>query len=89
MPIPSLLQTIIAKVLVLVDHALTAFATTTGGGAVIADPANPCGISQMYANVTPCGTSLIGSIDTLIVQGVGLLSGMITALGAYDASVPL
>lgn len=80
----SLLQSIIAKILVLTDDALSMFATTSGGSVQQIANTQGCGIGIMAANVTPCGTTLIQSIDALIVQGVGLLSGMVTALGAYN-----
>ena len=76
----SYLQLIIAKGLALVDGILENFTsvpavvTGTGTGA--------CAIGGINVVLNGCGTQLANDLATLMVQGVALLQGMITALGA-------
>lgn len=79
---PTVLQEIIAKLLVLTDAVLGVFvgpATLTAGNLA------SCGGATLTAgNLTACGQTLITQLTTLIVQGVGFLGSTLTALSTIS-----
>ena len=78
----SILQQIIIKLLVLTEGVLDIFVNPSVYNAVPANSTACTGSVPLAGTLTGCGDSLIAGLGTLIVQGVQLLSGVITALSA-------
>jgi hypothetical protein len=67
---------LIAKLIVLADQVLGIFVDVTW----VPNTANNCVGGAYDYSITDCGTVLIGQLGTLMVQGVGALSGMMAGL---------
>ena len=77
----SLLQSVIVKVFVLIDGILEIFVIAP----TLTDTGNyyNCTGATVTANgLTTCGVSLITQLGSLIVSGIGVLNGLIAAVGA-------
>ena len=77
---PYIFQEIIVKCLVLTDAVLGIFVGATSYTA--GNLANCGGATVSAGSLTDCGNALVGQLGSLIVQGVGLLGGLLTALNA-------
>jgi len=74
------LQEIVAKGLILVDAILQ---TLVNPVTYVPGNATACSPAFIFGNgLTQCGTNMVGQMGQLIVQGVGLVAGLLTALGA-------
>jgi hypothetical protein len=67
---------ITAKILVLLDQALSAFVTVS-----VEPVSQGCGLVRYTANVTDTGEALATQLSQLIFQYVGYLVGQLTAWG--------
>ena len=73
------LQTIIAKTLILVEAILEQLVEAPTYNAAVGSVCSPASFTSN--GLTACGTAMVAQMGQLIVQGVGLAAGMLTALG--------
>lgn len=78
---PYIFQEIIVKILVLTDAVLNIFVAPTTY--LAAANSTNCSVATVTAGgLTDCGDALIAQLGGLIVQGIGVLTGTLTALQA-------
>jgi hypothetical protein len=73
-----ILTDIVGKLLVIVDQVLSAFATNAG--AVTAGLPAACNFNMYNYELTPCGQALIVQLQTLIFEGLAVVTALMGGL---------